>query len=199
MKMKLIFLLILSTSIFGQSISELSLIHEKTGNIINYYDSSLTFLDIVATEVQGLENIKLDNSKIIEGDGFILKTRFSTNDFSVRDEIFEYYTIDTLKIYKDFMTIRGVNIGSCREKVIKLYPNSRLYREGSYYWENIDWVYEKGKILPSGISSMKIMWDFGKRKRPHDLNNDLIYGFTFHFDHDGYVEMIELGFLHTAP
>ena len=200
MRRIIIFLfLYISLNLYSQSVAELTLINDKTGESINYYDSPSYFLKMVGADTCLLEDIRPNRFKEISGDGYILKTRLLYSDYPVRGELLKYYTIDTLRIFKNFRTFRGVSIGSNKYEVINLYPESKLYKQGGFYWENINWDYEKGKSLPSGLSFMTMFWDYGIRKRIPEIDMDIIYGFSFYFDEKDKVKEIKIGFFLTEP
>lgn len=151
-----LFLLISILPIFAVSITDFS-VQYKNGKYYNFYDNP-SFLFELLNEKNNLNEIGIRGSKEYSFESCMfhilsrefLRGRISSdnlyqaeNDFLIAQPN-HYYSVDYFEAFKNFKTIRNVEIGDDINKVLDKYPEAVLYKNnGKYKWELSDCYHEK--------------------------------------------------------
>lgn len=141
-----LFLCLLPFDFFSQSIGEYTLVHIPSGKIFNIYDSAELFFDYVN------ENIDLSKIQLTNNGGNIksgLET-YKGKFWEITVQRIEYkmkegeknwmllngaqhpetdFNVLSLKVSKDFMTVRGVKIGDDLKTIMEKYPEIKGYKK----------------------------------------------------------------------
>ena len=199
------------SAIYGQSVGDLTLIYEPTGELINFYDEPSRFFTMIGQDASCLKDIPVGFSENFQGKNFhariwkrVLKVQSQIDKYEPIEVNLDWYTFEVLRVSKDFRTVRGIEIGSDIKEVMEKYPEYVFYRVTG---EHQDWyhdgryqvTYKSGEKLPKNITYVAAYWDYRNKVRSGEFDMAMVYGLVFYMDKDEKVSQIEMNFAFTAP
>jgi len=112
------------------SVGDFSLIHEPTGKIFSFYDSLERLFEITSIKNELSEKMHYETG-YIKNDIFFIRYLKNTKSYTVEYKTYQGRRIDLpasyypsrLVVYRDFKTIRGIDIGTPLEEILAKYEN----------------------------------------------------------------------------
>ncbi|WP_428768167.1 hypothetical protein V1L52_06770 [Treponema sp. HNW] len=195
-------------TLYGQSISDFSIINMNNNRIYNFYDNPAVFFSCIDEDADFLK-IEKGNSKefqvkdLYKGRIWHMEIPLSESYRMYYEQFVQnpekYFYFSYLEVFKGFKTIRGVCIGDKIENVIKAYPDAVFYKKTSKNstWQSGDslWGNEiKVDInnLPKNLGYIVLRQSFFQYNRTTETNWPMHYYLIFVLDKEKRVSSIIL-------